>query len=265
MAEWALSQGLELIQPHDVRDPGFLDGLRDLQPTTAVVVAFGQIFPQALLELPTHGCVNVHASLLPRYRGAAPIQAAIIAGDRMTGVTTMLMDEGLDTGPILLQKRLEIGAEETAGELAERLSTAGAELLVETLTARDEGRLDPLTQPAGEASVARRLRRSDGVIDWTAPAQTLFNLLRGLTPWPGVSTTLRGEPVKILWGRPIAPEAGLRGEPGTYLGVREAHLLVSCGAQSVFGVERLQKAGRRAVPAKAFVNGERLEVGERLG
>ena len=260
-----MSQGLDVIQPPDVRDPGFLDHLRGLRPGTAVVVAFGQIFPKTLLELPVHGCINVHASLLPRYRGAAPIQAAIIAGDRVTGVTTMRMDEGLDTGSILLQDELEIGAEETAGELAERLSSAGAKLLIETLEELDRGRLQPRSQPDTGMSVARRLRRSDGIIDWTASSQTIFNRLRGLTPWPGVSTTLRGQPVKILWGRPLAGEGVAGGKSGSFLGVRGESLLVSCGEDTVFGVERLQKAGRKAVPAKAFVNGERLEVGELFG
>jgi len=265
VAEWAMSQRLDVIQPPDVRETGFLDRLRGLRPGTAVVVAFGQIFPKALLELPVHGCINVHASLLPRYRGAAPIQAAIIAGDRVTGVTTMRMDEGLDTGPILLQDELEIGSEETAGELAERLSSAGAKLLIETLEERDRGRLQPRSQPDSGMSLARRLRRSDGIIDWTAPSRTIFNRLRGLTPWPGVSTTLRGQPVKILWGRPLSGEGVAGGESGSFLGVRGESLLVSCGEDTVFGVERLQKAGRKAVTAKAFVNGERLEVGERFG
>lgn len=265
VADWATNQGLDLTQPQDVRDPDFLERLGLLQPTTAVVVAFGQIFPRTLLDLPARGCINVHASLLPRHRGAAPIQAAIIAGDEVTGITTMLMDEGLDTGPILLQEELEIGSEETAGELAERLSIAGARLLIETLEARDQDRLDARPQPADGASLARRLRRSDGTIDWRVPSQNLFNLLRGLTPWPGVSTTLRAQPLKIVWGRPVAASAETAEEPGTYLGVRDERLLVSCGHGTVFGVERVQRPGRKTVPATAFVNGERLEAGERLG
>ena len=264
VGDWAASRGLALAQPRDVGDPDFLDRLRGLEPTTAVVVAFGQIFPKTLLELPARGCINVHASLLPRYRGAAPIQAAIIAGDRVTGVTTMLMDEGLDTGPILLQRDMEIGAEETAGELAVRLSAAGAQLLIETLEEWDQGRLQPRSQSHDEASLAHRLRRSTGIIDWSVRSHTLFNLLRGLTPWPGVSTTLRGQPVKILWGRPV-PDEEAAGEPGTFLGVRSDQMWVCCGKGTVFGVERLQRPGRRAVPAKAFANGERLEAGEHLG
>jgi len=254
-----------LVQPGDVREPEFLERLRELQPTTAVVVAFGQIFPKTLLDLPVHGCINIHASLLPRYRGAAPIQASIIAGDEVTGVTTMLMDEGLDTGPILLQKEVEIGAEETAGELAERLSVVGARLLIDTLAQRDRGSLHPRPQAQEEASVARRLRRSDGIIDWRVRSVSLFNQLRGLDPWPGVATTFRGQPLKILWGRPVSEVGVAAEEPGMILGLQGDLLWVSCGGATVFGVERVQKAGRKALSAKDFANGERLAAGERFG
>ena len=265
VARWASDRGLVLSQPVDVRDTDFRQRLADLRPTTAVVVAFGQIFPKEILELPDNGCINVHASLLPRYRGAAPIQAAIIAGDRFTGVTTMLMDEGLDTGPILLQSEVEIAAEETAGELATRLSSVGAQLLIDTLEEQTLGRLHPLPQPTDGVSVARRLRRQDGVIDWQVRAEVVFNRLRGLTPWPGVSTTLRGQSVKVLWGRPVPggdPET--EAPPGTFVGIRGDQLMVSCGQNTRFGVEQLQRAGRKPLPAKAFANGQRLAVGERF-
>lgn len=265
VAQWALGQGLELMQPRDVRAVEFLEDLRRIEPTVAVVVAFGQIFPRDLLELPEHGCINVHASLLPRYRGAAPIQAAIVAGDQVTGITTMMMEEGLDTGPILLRREVEIGAEETGGELAERLAVVGAELLLETLTEAEAGRLQSHSQPEEGVSVARRLRRDDGVIDWTQPAARIFALLRGLTPWPGCTTTLRGQSVKILWGRPLAADDMAGGEPGTFQGLRGDLLVVSCGQSTFFGIERVQKPGRQGVPAKAFYNGERLEVGEPFG
>lgn len=254
-----------MTQPESVRDPDFLDWLETFGATTMVVVAFGQIFPKRLLETPTHGCINVHASLLPQYRGAAPIQAAIIAGERVTGVTTMLMDEGLDTGPILLQQQVEIGQEETAGELAERLSVVGAELMIDTLDRRDRGLIEPRPQDHAGATLARRLSRSDGIIDWRVDAHRIFNLLRGLTPWPGVSTTLRGQPLKILWGCPVVWQDSGELAPGTFLGLIEGKLAVACGSGSVFGVERLQKPGRKPLAADAFVNGQRLEAGERLG
>ncbi len=230
-----------------------------------VVVAFGQIFPASLLDLPVSGCINVHASLLPSYRGAAPIQAAIIAGDSVTGVTTMLMEEGLDTGPILLQRSVEIGPQETAGALAERLAALGAELLVETLEVQDRGDLVPQAQDHQAASVARRLRREDGVVDWRRPAAEIFNLLRGLTPWPGLSTRFREQPLKILWGRPEPTVPAPGQQPGEILGLRDHRLQVVCGDSTVFGLERLQMAGRKPVDAPAFTHGQRLLPGERLG
>jgi methionyl-tRNA formyltransferase len=254
-----------VAQPERVRAPDFLDWLESFDPTTMVVVAFGQIFPERLLEMPAHGCINVHASLLPRHRGAAPIQAAIIAGDRVTGVTTMLMDQGLDTGPVLLQRELPIGPEETSGELAKRLAVAGGELLIETLERQEKNLLVPRNQDPAAATVARRLDRSDGIIDWQAKAQLIFNLLRGLTPWPGVSTTLRGQPVKVLWGRPIDVVTSGNEGPGTFLGLVDGRLVISCGGGTGFGIERLQSPGRKPVTAEGFANGQRLAVGEQFG
>ena len=265
VAQWAVQQGLIVAQPKVVGEPDFLDRLREMAPSRAVVVAFGQIFPKTLLELPTHGCINVHASLLPRYRGAAPIQAAIMAGDQVTGVTTMLMDAGLDTGPILLQRELEIGDQETAGGLAARLAELGAETLIETLVELDRQALDPRPQPQAGVSVARRLRRSDGLIDWRVRSQTLFNQLRGLSPWPGVATVFREQPLKVLWGRPEAGETSEQGSPGNYLGLEGDHMRVCCGEGTVFVIERLQKPGRKPVSATSFANGERLQIGERFG
>ena len=265
VAEWAAAEGLTVSQPESVRDPEFLAWLETFDPTTMVVVAFGQIFPERLLAIPSQGCINVHASLLPQYRGAAPIQAAIIAGERVTGVTTMLMDEGLDTGPIFLRQQVEIGREETAGELSERLSVAGAELLIKTLERRDAGGVEPRNQDHAAATLARRLDRRDGIIDWEVEADRIFNLLRGMTPWPGVSTTLRDQLLKILWGRPLDPHGSGESAPGTILGLVEGRLAVACGNGSVFGVERLQKPGRKPLTADAFVNGQPLDPGERLG
>jgi methionyl-tRNA formyltransferase len=254
-----------VAQPESVRAPAFLDWLESFDPTTMVVVAFGQVFTERLLQMPRQGCINVHASLLPRHRGAAPIQAAIIAGDQVTGVTTMLMDKGLDTGPILLQRELVIGPEETSGELAERLAVAGGELLVETLERQEKNLLVPRNQDHAAATLARRLDRSDGIIDWQAKARRIFNLLRGLTPWPGVSTTLRGQPVKVLWGRPIDIVTSGHEGPGMFLGLVEGRLAISCGEGTGFGIERLQSPGRRPVTAEGFANGQRLTVGEQFG
>jgi methionyl-tRNA formyltransferase len=264
VASWAKDCGLEVEQPASVKDPDFLQRLGSLKPSVAVVVAFGQIFPLELLRLPTQGCINLHASLLPSYRGAAPIQAAVAAGDRTTGVTTMLMEEGLDSGPLLLQRSTEIATEETASELAERLAVLGAKLMLETLERLEIGHLEARPQVSELATYAPRLQRADGRIDWSLSAVDQFNRLRGLTPWPGIFTTLRGEEVKISWGRPVC-FAGSGGEAhGSYLGLDQERLVVRCGGDSAFGIEKLQRSGRQVVTALQFVNGERLEIGERF-
>ncbi|NHZ73661.1 MAG: methionyl-tRNA formyltransferase [Nitrospirae bacterium] len=266
VVEWALKEGLTVIQPRDVRDAAFLREMAALAPSVAVVVAFGQIFPKALLETPTRGCINLHASMLPLYRGAAPIQAAIIDGEASTGVTTMQMEEGLDSGPILLQEELAIGPRETAGELSGRLADIGAELMLRTLESLESDDIESRLQADAEATMAPRLRKGDGVLDWSQSAQRLFNRIRGVTPWPGASTQLRSRPLKILWGSAVEGASGSTGsEPGTYLGLIDARMAVSCGNGTVLGVERVQRPGRKPLEASQFVNGEPIEVGERFG
>jgi methionyl-tRNA formyltransferase len=260
-ARWARERGLPVDQPERVRQPEFLERMRELEPAAAVVVAFGQIFPRALLDIPRHGCINLHASLLPRHRGASPIQAAIAAGEARTGVTTMLMEEGLDSGPILLQEETEIGPAETAGELAPRLAEMGGRLVVRTLERLEEGTLVPRPQPAQGVTYAPRLTRESGRVDWTLPAPALLDRLRAYTPWPGLTATLKGEPVKlvrarVLDGAPAAPA------PGTFLGPRDGALAVACGGGTVLGVEELQRPGKRPLRAADFINGERLRAGE---
>ena len=177
----------------------------------------------------------------------------------------MLMEEGLDTGPILMQSQIEIGDEETAGELADRLAVAGAALLIETLDALDRQQIEPRIQDHAAATLAPRLTRDDGIIDWRQEARRIFDRLRGLTPWPGVASALRGEPVKILWGKPIDSQRHEKAAPGTFVGLVEGRLGVACGGQSVFGIELLQMPGRKALPADVFIHGQRLEPGERFG
>jgi len=266
VVEWALARGLSVTQPRDVREPAFLERMASLQPSMAIVVAFGQIFPRALLEIPTRGCINLHASMLPQYRGAAPIQAAIIAGETRTGVTTMQMEEGLDSGPILLQEALAIGPRETAGELSERLADVGAELMVRTLEALESDDIERRLQAHAEATVAPRLRKADGLLDWRQSARRVFNRIRGVTPWPGAFTQLRDRPLKILWGSVVEGAPALTGsEPGTYLGLIDARMAISCGERTVLGVERVQRPGKNPLEASQFVNGEPIEVGERFG
>ncbi len=263
VARWAHEHGLEVRQPATVKDEAFLGELAGLAPDVAVVVAFGQIFRRRLLELPRHGCVNVHASLLPRYRGAAPIQAAIAAGDRVTGVSTMRMERGLDTGPVLAQAELEIGPEETSGELSPRLAELGAQLLGKTLRRLEAGELVPRPQDGTLASVAPRLAKSDGVVDWQAGAVEIWNRLRAYTPWPGLASELRGKVVKILWGRPGGP-APATAAAGAIADRRGGEVRVACGDGTMFVLERVQLPGKKPISAADFANGARLEIGERF-
>ncbi len=265
VARWAAAHGLPVAQPERVRDPAFLEQLAALAPEVAVVVAFGQIFPRALLALPARGCINLHASLLPAYRGAAPIQAAIAAGEAQTGNTTMQMEAGLDSGPILLQEEIEIGPRETAGELSLRLAAAGGRLMVETLERLESDRIVPHPQPHELATSAPRLSRDSGRVDWTLTARQLFDRLRAYTPWPGLTAELRGAPVKLVWGEVLAAEDAGAARPGELLGLRGGRAAVACGGGTVFGLETLQRPGRKAVPAAAFVHGERLAPGESFG
>ncbi len=255
--------GIEIAQPERVRDPGFRQRLEALAPSVAVVAAFGQIFPRSLLALPALGCVNLHASLLPRWRGASPIAAAIAAGDEVTGVTTMLMERRLDAGPILLQRELAIDPGETAAGLEERLARLGAALMIETLRAATRGGIEPRPQDDRLATSAPLLARRDGRVDWRLEATVLFNRLRAFTPWPGLHAELFGRPVKLVWAEPLTA-AGDAGRPGEILGLREDRLAVACGAGSVLGLERLQRPGGRPQSARDFANGERLRPGQRF-
>jgi methionyl-tRNA formyltransferase len=260
VACWAREHGLAVAQPERVRDPAFLEAVVALAPDVAVVVAFGQIFPRPLLDLPRHGCVNLHASLLPRWRGASPIQAAVAAGDARTGVTTMLMEAGLDTGPILLEEATEIGLQETAGELTRRLAEAGGGLMVRTLQELERGSVVPRPQPSEGATYAPRLTRESGRVDWSLTALEIHNRLRAYTPWPGLSAELRGAPVKIVAAEIL--DGREEDVPGTFLGLRGGRLTVACGGGTVLGLAELQRPGKRTLRAPDFANGERLKAGE---
>ena len=263
VAQKAESLGLPLRQPETVRDPVFMDALRALQPDVAVVVAYGQIFRRSLLDLPRLGCINLHGSLLPKYRGAAPIQASIAAGDAVTGVTTMVMERGLDSGPMLLKAELEIGADERAPSVAERLAALGASLMVETLRRLAAGDLEPEPQDDAAATFSPRLQRADAVADWRLEAGELYNRFRGFYPWPGLSSLLTGDAVKLVEVRPGRSAAGAAA-PGTFIGLEDGAMCVACGNGTMLRVERLQRAGKKALAAADFVNGERLSPGERF-
>jgi methionyl-tRNA formyltransferase len=258
----ALTRGIPVLQPRRIREPEAQAAVAERRPDVQVVVAYGQILPKALVEAPRHGSVNVHASLLPRYRGAAPIQWAVANGDVETGVTTMRMDEGLDTGPILMQRVLAIGPQETAGELQPRLAALGAALLLETLQALEAGTLLPRPQDASAASLAPILEKQDGRIDWTASAARIGSRIRGFDPWPGSYTTWRGSRLAVWKAHPSDGAHDLA--PGTLLGRDADAIAVACGGRSVLRVLEVQPEGRRRMPAAAFAAGARPEPGARF-
>ncbi len=271
VAVWAAGHGLEVLQPEKVNTRSFRRQLKTLAPDVAVVVAFGQIFRRRLLALPRHGCLNLHASLLPCYRGAAPIQAAIAAGETMTGVTTMIMDEGLDTGPILLQEELPVAPSETAPALSRRLAEHGGELMVETLRALGRGELISREQPQAGASYAPQLTKADGIVDWRRTAAEIHNRLRAYTPWPGQAATWQGKRVKLISASPLDGRGS--GPPGTVLELRpgpgaegraENLLPVVCGGGTLLALHRVQLAGKKPVAAADFANGQRLRPGQRF-
>jgi len=255
--EFALKHGLPVSEPAGVRDEGFVRWLRSLDLDLIVVVAYGKILPGEVLSVPRLGCVNLHASVLPRYRGAAPINWAIMNGDRKTGVTTMLMEEGMDTGPVLLTEEVTIGDDETAGELSERLSELGADLLVRTVRLFAEGRIEPRPQDDSIATYAPMLRKEDGRIDWKLGAIEIKNRVRGLEPWPGAYTYWKGRLLKIHSGDALETDAHGDVEPGTVVGVSKGGIMVKCG-EGVFEIKELQIEGKRRMTADEFVRGYRL-------
>ena len=256
----AEARGVPVHQPRRLREEAAQQVLRGLEPDVQVVVAYGQILPRSVIEIPRHGTVNVHGSLLPRYRGAAPIQWAIVNGERETGVTTMLIDEGLDTGPTLLSRSTPIGEDETAADLEARLAVIGAEVLIETLAGLGAGILRGAPQDHGRASLAPIIRKEDGRIDWTMPADALARRVRGFRPWPGTFTTWRGQPLKVLRAR-VEADGPLA--PGEFTADREG-LVVGCGQGTRLRLLEVQPESRRPMSAAAFAAGLRPEPGARF-
>lgn len=257
----ALRLGLTVWQPEKCRAPDFIATVHDLKPDLIVVAAYGQILPPALLGLPRHGCVNVHASLLPKYRGAAPIQWALLEGETETGVTVMKMDEGLDTGGILSQERLPIGPTETAPELHDRLAALGARLLIRTLPEYVAGRVQAQPQSAAAATYARKIVKDDGWLDWTRPAAVLHNRVRALKPWPGTCTRLPAQPQPVLLKVLQAQaEAGGGGHPGEVLRADSEGLRVAC-RDSVLRITELQREGARPLAVGPFLAGRPVPPG----
>jgi len=264
--ETALRLGLPVYQPERVRRPEVVEQLRQFHPGAMVVVGYGQIIPQSIIDIPRVGIINVHASLLPKYRGAAPVQWAIANGETRTGVTTMRIDAGLDTGDMLLKWETEIGNEETAPELSERLAQAGAGLLVETLTGLESGAIRPEPQDSAQASLAPILKKEDGLIDWNMPARVIFNRSRGLLPWPGAYSYFRGNLFHV-WKSRLAedPAINTTWKAGASLRSNRRRLFADCGQRTVLELLDVQLEGRKRVSAEAFLNGQRLEENESLG
>jgi methionyl-tRNA formyltransferase len=257
--ECAMALGLTVWQPERVKEPQFVEQLRAAEPELIVVAAFGQILPPAVLEVPSRGCINVHPSLLPRYRGAAPINWAIIRGETKTGVTTYFMDAGMDTGPILFSREVEIKETETAAELGARLAVIGADLLIETLQGIKEQDLQARPQDEREVSYAPLLKKQDGLIRWEEVAERIKNHIRGMVPWPVAYTWWAGKRLKVYQGR-----VGITGgSPGEIVSLNGG-IEVACGTGSVI-IETLQLEGGKKVGWSEFIRGHRLTPGTRLG
>lgn len=259
--EAALAHDIEVYQPKRVREPECINYLRQYQADVIVVVAFGQILPKEILEMPRYGCINVHASLLPKYRGAAPIQWAVINGEKVSGVTTMRMAEGIDTGDMILKEEVMLKEDETGGSLFERLAKTGAELCVKTLAAIEDGTAVYTPQNHQEATHTTMIKKQLGEIDWTKPAQELERLVRGLNPWPSAYTQLNGKTLKIWKASVLEKESGK--EPGT-MEVSKNAIAVQTGTGKL-QLEEIQLEGKKRMTTDAFLRGVSLETGMILG
>jgi len=261
----AIARKLPVMQPDRARNPEFVQALAALNPDLIVVAAYGQILPPTILSLPHYGCLNVHASLLPKYRGAAPIQWAIIEGETGTGVTIMKMDAGLDTGDILTQQSTPIRPSDNAESLHDRLAKMGAELLLQTIPQYVAGTITPRPQPIQGATYARKITKEDGHLKWTDPARSLLNRVRAFTPWPGAFSFLPGEPKQPLlkiWEADVAGECS--GRPGEILRADKTGIIVACG-EGALRLTQVQREGGRRLPAHDFLAGYHLEPGQTFG
>jgi len=261
----ALAAGIQVLQPEKVRETNFAAQLRELKPEVIVVVAYGQILPLEILELPWYGCINVHASLLPKYRGAAPIHRSIIEGEQKTGVTTMQLDRGLDTGDMLLKAETQIHPADTAGSLHDRLAQLGGNLIVETLAGLLEGSLKPMPQDNAQSTYAAVLTRQDELIDWERENTQVINQVLGLNPWPGAYTTHQGKIIKIWLAQPVPAEVAGIAAAGTVVQVdKNLGFTVQTGKGQV-QVQEVQPQGGKRMAAAAFARGYNLTPGQILG
>jgi methionyl-tRNA formyltransferase len=260
--EVCLREGIPVLQPAKMKDPVFLDALRAWQPDLIAVAAFGRILPPAILTMPPRGCINVHGSLLPKFRGAGPIQWAVITGEAETGITTMLMDEGMDTGAMLLQERTLILPDDTAGSLSVRLADVGGRLLVETIKQLKAGTIVPMPQDHAQATLAPLLKKEDGLIDWTHSAVDIERRVRGMSPWPG-AFTFAGEERWTIW-RAMVIEPVPGASPGHIIAVTREGIAVAAGQGAIL-ITELQPANSRRMAIKDYLAGHRVSPGSRLG
>ena len=256
----AKREGIKVYQPLKVRDEDFVDTLRAYNPDVMVVVAFGQIIPLSILKMPKFGCVNIHGSLLPKYRGAAPIQWAVLDGEKETGITTILMDEGIDTGDILLKKTIKIDTDETSGSLFDKLMALGAETILETLDELEKGSLTPTKQGESPTAYAKMLTKAMGLIDFTKSAKELDCFVRGMNPWPSAYTLLAGKTLKLWKVRVV--EGG--GKAGSVIGIDKESFTIACGEGAIEVLE-VQLEGKKRMSAGDFLKGSTLNIGQELG
>ena len=259
----ALAAGLHVYQPETIKSESAQEFLKKIAPDAIVIIAYGQIIPARLLTTPRLGWINLHASLLPRYRGAAPIQWAIANGEKTTGLTTMQIDAGLDSGPTLLQREVEIGPHETAPELAARMSEIGAALLLESLLRFNRGEISPVPQKHEAATLAPILKKEHGRIDWPLPAQQIYNRMRGFAPWPGAYTSFHGQTCH-LWGAPAENSVAESPHAAGEILVSPTHIRVVCGEGTRLQLDSVQLEGRKRISAREFANGARLRPGDRF-
>ena len=261
--ECAIKHGIPVFQPRRVREQECIEELKKYQADVCVVIAFGQILPKEILEMTPYGCINVHASLLPKYRGAAPIQWAVINGEKVSGVTTMQMDEGLDTGDMLEKTEIILEEKETGGSLHDKLAEAGAKLCVHTLEQLEKGELHPVKQGESPTAYARMLDKQLGNINWESPAVEIERLIRGLNPWPSAYTDWNGKTMKI-WEAEALESTGEAAEPGTIMEVTKSDFAVQTG-EGLLRICTLQIPGKKRMEADAFLRGYQVKVGEHLG
>ena len=256
----AKREGIKVYQPLKVRDEEFVKTLRAYNPDVMVVVAFGQIIPLSILKMPKYGCVNIHGSLLPKYRGAAPIQWAVLDGEKETGITTILMDEGIDTGDILLKKTIKIDADETSGSLFDKLMALGAKTILETLDELEKGSLTPTKQEESPTAYAKMLTKAMGLIDFTKSAKELDCFVRGMNPWPSAYTLLSGKTLKLWKVRAVDGS----GKAGSVIGIDKESFTVACGEGAIEVLE-VQLEGKKRMSAGDFLKGSTLNIGQELG